>query len=223
MLAPRYRACPSARRIRAARADGRSRRWTAIIARGLSALLLLGLCGGCAPLLVGGAATTGAVVAGDPRTAGTLVEDQAIEMRAAAALRADEALREQTHVSITSYNEVVLLTGQAPSRALRERTVALVREVDKVRHVYDEIAIGAPSALLSRTNDGLLTTRVKTRLITDAAINAQRIKVVTEADVVYLMGFVTRKQGALAADIASATPGVKRVVKLFEYPAGSPD
>jgi len=191
------------------------------VAGALAALTVLALCGGCAPLLVGGAATTGAVVAGDPRTAGTLVEDQAIEMRAAAALRAETELREQTHVSITSYNEVVLLTGQAPSRALRERAVALVREVDKVRHVYDEIAIGAPSALISRTNDGLITTRVKTRLIADGAINAQRIKVVTEADVVYLMGFVTPEQGALAADIASATPGVKRVVKLFEYPSGT--
>ncbi len=193
------------------------------IARGIPILLVLTLCGGCAPLLVGGAATTGAVVAGDPRTAGTLVEDQAIEVRAAAALRADPQLREQTHVSITSYNEVVLLTGQAPSRALRERAVALVREVDKVRHVYDEIAIGAPSALISRTNDGLVTTRVKTRLITDGAISAQRIKVVTEAGVVYLMGFVTPAQGALAADITSATPGVKRVVKLFEYPPGTAD
>lgn len=209
--------------MRRVRAAGQHTSCAAHLARSLPALLALALCAGCAPLLVGGAATTGAVVAGDPRTAGTLVEDQAIEMRAAAALRADQQLREQTHVSITSYNEVVLLTGQAPSRALRERAVALVREVDKVRHVFDEIAIGAPSALISRTNDSLITTRVKTRLLTDAAINAQRIKVVTEANVVYLMGFVTPEQGALAADIASATPGVKRVVKLFEYPPGTAD
>ncbi|MEQ8661217.1 MAG: BON domain-containing protein, partial [Gammaproteobacteria bacterium] len=81
-----------------------------------------------------------------------------------------------------------------------------------------EIVIGAPSSLLSRSNDGLLTTRVKTRLIADSTVPATRIKVVTEDASVFLLGFVARRQGDLAAAIASETPGVKRVVKLFEYP-----
>ncbi|MEQ8232035.1 MAG: BON domain-containing protein [Gammaproteobacteria bacterium] len=192
-------------------------------ASALRALFVSGLfaCSACAPLLVGGAATTGAMVAVDPRTGGTLVEDQAIEMRAAEALRSDSELREQTHVSITSYNQVVLLTGQAPSQALRRRTVDIVREVAKVRHVFDEIAIGAPSSLLSRSNDGVLTTRVKTGLIADSEVPATRIKVVTENASVFLMGIVSRRQGDRAANIASETPGVKRVVKLFEYPSDS--
>ena len=185
-------------------------------------LTLLGLlgCAGCAPVLVGGAATTGAVIVTDPRTGGTMIEDKAIERRAAEALRSDDELREQTHISVTSYNQVVLLTGQAPSATLRQRAVGIVSNVIKVRHVFDEIVIGAPSTLLSRSNDGLLTTRVKTRLIADGEVPAARIKVVTEDAEVFLMGFVSRRQGELAADIASGTAGVKRVVKLFEYPPG---
>jgi osmotically-inducible protein OsmY len=40
---------------------------------------------------------------------------------------------------------------------------------------------------------------------------------VTEVAVVYLMGLVTQEEADVAAQIASTTSGVKRVVTLFEY------
>lgn len=180
-------------------------------------LMLTVALAGCAGVLVGSAATS-AVVANDPRTTGAFVEDQAIEVKAAGALKSDAEIDEQTHIAVTSYNQVVLLSGQAPTEALRDRAVRLVSSVEKVRHVHNEIEIAAPSSMMSRTSDSVLTTKVKTRLFTNENLNATRIKVVTEAGTVYLMGLVSETEGNLAAEIASTTGGVERVVKLFEHP-----
>ncbi|MEE2982248.1 MAG: BON domain-containing protein [Pseudomonadota bacterium] len=170
---------------------------------------------GCAGILLGGAATS-AVVANDPRTTGTFVEDQAIEVKAYSALRANPDIKEQTHIGITSYNQVVLLTGQAPTEDLRSQVVEIVSAIAKVRHIHNEVNIAAPNSMMSRTNDGVLTTKVKTKMLATAELNATKIKVVSEAGVVYLMGLVSAAEGNLAAEIASRTGGVQRVVKLFE-------
>jgi osmotically-inducible protein OsmY len=174
------------------------------------------LISGCAGVLVGGAATS-AVVVNDPRTTGTFVEDQAIEVKSYGTLRADPEIKEQTHIGVTSYNQVVLLTGQAPSEELRSRVVEIVSGIAKIRHIHNEITIAAPNSMMSRTNDGVLTTKVKTKLFATTDLNATRIKVVTEAGIVYLMGLVSTAESDLAADVASKTVGVQRVVKLFEY------
>jgi osmotically-inducible protein OsmY len=170
---------------------------------------------GCAGVAIGGAATT-AVVHQDARTTGTFVEDQAIEFKALKALRDDVELKEQTHIGVTSYNQVVLLTGQAPTEDLRSRAIKLVSEITKVRHIHNEITIAAPSSMMSRTNDGVLTTKVKSKLFASDDLSGLQIKVVSEAGTVYLMGLVSNEVGDTAAQIASTTGGVQRVVKLFE-------
>ena len=170
---------------------------------------------GCAGILLGGAATS-AVVANDPRTTGTFVEDQAIEVKAYSSLRANNDIKGQTHIGVTSYNQVVLLTGQAPTEDLRSQVVEIVSGIAKVRHIHNEVTIAAPNSMMSRTNDGILTTKVKTKMFATADLNATKIKVVSEAGVVYLMGLVSAGEGNLAAEIASRTGGVQRVVKLFE-------
>jgi len=207
---------PDAPRYGAALAARRRGRCAVLLAHALLlAALVLG--SGCAGVLVGSAAT-GAVVANDPRTTGTVVEDQAIELKALKLIAADAELGDQAHVGVTSYNQSVLLTGQVPTPALREKAVTLVRGIAKVRHVHDELAIAAPSSLASQTSDGFITTKVKTRLIGTKELSATRIKVVTEAGTVYLLGLVTQAEADAAARVASATDGVSRVVKLFEYP-----
>lgn len=172
---------------------------------------------GCVPaLVIGGAATTAAVVH-DRRTAGSIVDDQGIEFKALAALRSDEDLYRQAHINVTSYNSIVLLTGEAPTEALRNRALELVRPIDRVRSVHNEIRIAAPSSLTSRASDTLLTGKVKASLVGAENIDATRVKVVTEAGVVYLMGLVTRTEADAASDIASRVSGVQRVIKIFEY------
>ena len=172
---------------------------------------------GCAAVAVGGAAAAGTATAVDSRTTGTQIEDQTIEVKAYRAFNADAELKEQAHLNVTSYNTVVLLTGETPTDAMRQTAVELVKNVEKVTHVYNEITIAAPSSLVSRSSDSYITTKVKTKMFADKELSGLKIKVVTEKGVVYLMGLTTRAEAERATDIARQTGGVQKVVKLFQY------
>ena len=171
---------------------------------------------GCAAIAVTGAAT-GASVAYDRRTTGTVVEDEAIELKAAKAIFEDKALQDQAHLNVTSYNTRVLVTGETPTEELRTRAIDIVRHIEKVTQVYNEITVAAPSSLMTRSSDSVITSKVKTKLLANEQISGINVKVVTENGVVYLMGIVSRSEADLATDIARQTGGVQKVVKLFEY------
>jgi len=170
----------------------------------------------CAPVIVGGAAT-GAVVAHDKRTTGTFVEDEAIELKIRKAIITDKSLKGIAHINATSFNTNVLLTGEAATEAARQKIVSMTKGTAKVSHIFNEITIAAPSAFMARSSDTLLTSNVKSRLLADKSVDGTKIKVVTEAGIVYLMGITTRDQGNAAALVASRASGVQKVVKLFQY------
>ncbi|GAB4289555.1 MAG: division/outer membrane stress-associated lipid-binding lipoprotein [Thiohalomonadaceae bacterium] len=178
---------------------------------------VLTLLQGCAPVIVGGAAAGAVAVADDRRTTGTIIDDQGIELKIGKAINDNAELREQTHINITSFNGVVLLSGEAATAAQRRQVEKLAAAVAKVRRVVNHIIIGPVSSLASRSRDSWLTTKVKSQLLGDKDVPGNQIKVLTEAQTVYLMGMVTRNQGDRAGEIARHTSGVKRVVKLFEY------
>lgn len=183
------------------------------------ALSLLGIAlsqlAGCAAVVVGGAAT-GAAVVTDRRTAGVFVSDQEIELRAFNRLR--EAFPQGgVSVSVTSYNRQVLLTGQVPDEATRTKVGETVRAIPDVRAVFNETAVSGVTSLTSDSNDTTITTKIKTRMLRDDRVPSTKVKVVTEAGVVYLMGLVSKAEGEAAADVSSTTGGVTKVVKLFEY------
>lgn len=182
------------------------------------ALLLAGVVTlqGCVAVAAGGAAA-GASAAVDRRTTGTLVEDQSIELKAIRQLNADKDIKAQAHLNVTSYNMVVLLTGEAPTADLRQRAEQIVKGVEKVVTVHNEISVAAPSSMMSRSSDTVITSKVKTKLLAEKNIEGVNIKVVTENGVVYLMGLVKRAEADLATDIARQTGGVQKVVKVFQY------
>jgi osmotically-inducible protein OsmY len=178
-----------------------------------AALLSVSLLSGCAPLVVGGAGI-GVLVTEDRRTPATYLMDEEIELTAG--YRLMEAKLEKVHANFTSYNRRVLMTGEAPTEALKARVAEIAREVKNVREVMNEIALASPTSLVSRSNDAMLTVRVKARLFDDRRFSANHIKVVTENGVVYLLGIVTAEEGAAAAEVASKTSGVTRVVTGYE-------
>lgn len=183
----------------------------------VSAVLSIALLSGCAGLLVGGAAV-GVSVAHDRRTTGTVVDDQTIELKVYDAL--NQKLPPGNRVSTTSYNGVVLLTGEVVSEAVRQRAETIARSVvPPVREVYNELTVGSPKSFSSLSNDGLLTTKVKAALfqIRIQDFDPSRVKVVTERSVVYLMGLVRPNEADAAANVASQVSGVRQVVTLFEY------
>jgi osmotically-inducible protein OsmY len=188
-----------------------------------SILLLISLAAtslyGCAPVVVGGAAAGGAALH-SRRTVGTFVDDQSIELKARLAILENKELNSQIHVSVTSYNGVVLLTGQAPTEALRQQAQDIVAATEKVRTVHNEMTIAAPNSLLTRSSDTLITAKVKTALFNIKGLDdfdATRVKVVTEDGIVYLMGLVYHREADAVTEEARQVGGAKKIVKVFEY------
>jgi len=170
----------------------------------------------CVPAVVGGAAV-GAAAAHDRRTFGAIVDDQNIELKAAANIGMDAELKKLVHVNVTSMNGIVLLTGEAATTEARDQVLTQVRAVNGVRRITNELRIAEPSSFGSRSKDSLITSAVKSRFLVSKDLDPSRVKVVTEASVVYLLGLVTQAEGDLAADHAATIDGVERVVKVFEY------
>ena len=171
---------------------------------------------GCQAALFAGT-VGGAAGAHDQRSTGTMIDDQGIELKAAKANYEDNELRQQTHINVTSFNYIVLVTGEAPTPELKQRMITIVENIPKVSKVYDEVTVAEPTSMVSRSSDSYITAKVKTKLFTVPEFDATRVKVVTEKGVVYLMGIVTQEEGKKAADAARTVSGVQKIVKLFEY------
>lgn len=184
------------------------------IAFASGAILVAGL-SGCVPLVVGGAAAMGVgMVATDRRSSGAQLDDQGIELRAAARVR--EIANDNMYVSVTSYNRQVLLTGAVGNEADRRRVEEVVQRVDNVRSVVNELTIGQPSTFQDRSNDVFISGKIKASLLDAKDIFANSFKVVTERGVVYLMGIATRRETDRATEIARGISGVQKVVRVVE-------
>jgi osmotically-inducible protein OsmY len=189
--------------------------WTA---RGRRAGVVLALAAtqlaGCAPLLVGGAMVGGTLMYVDRRTTGTQVEDQSIEVKASN--RAKEVAGDRSHVNVTSFNRTVLITGEAATEADKAAIEQAVQRVENVRSTVNELAVTIPSSLSTRSNDSLLTGKVKATFIDAKDLQANAFKVLTERGNVYLMGRVTEREATRASDLARTVSGVQKVVRVFE-------
>ncbi|MGH8619374.1 MAG: BON domain-containing protein [Burkholderiales bacterium] len=169
---------------------------------------------GCAAVVVGGAVAGGAALATDRRTLGTVTDDQEIELRASS--RISSKYKDKVHVSVTSYNRMALIAGEAPDEPTKQDVEKIVAGVNNVRSVVNELVIG-PIDPGYWSNDAVTTSKVKARFVDANKFNALNVKVTTENGVVYLMGLVTRQEADDATQVARTTGGVKKVVRVFEY------
>ncbi len=187
-----------------------SRRLAALLAAAAAVTAL----GACAPLVVGGAMVGGALMVTDRRTSGAQVEDQAIELKALN--RAREVAGDRGHINATSYNRQVLLTGEVSSDADKAAIEQSVARIENVRSIVNELGVMGASSLTSRSNDTLLTSKVKASFVDAKDLQANAFKVVSERGTVYLMGRVTEREATRAADMARSIGGVQKVVRVFE-------
>ena len=174
---------------------------------------------GCAEAVVGGA-VAGAGVVHDRRSAGTVLDDQVIEFSAIDRLLSDDEIYQKTHVNVTSYNKELLLTGEAPTEELRDKVYDQLTGLPNVNRIHNEIAIAAPSSLLTRSSDTWITAKTKTAMFQLKELKGfdpTRVKVITENGTVYLLGLVRRNEADAVTNAARQVSGVQRVVKIFQY------
>lgn len=170
---------------------------------------------GCATAIVAGTVTA-VSAANDPRTIGTQISDNNIELKAALELMKDDGVSKHTHLNVISYNGKVLVVGQSPNKFLIHTAINIIRNIDGVSKIHNEIKLGTPASFSTKTADTWITTKVKSELLTDDVVKGHDIKVVTENNEVYLMGLVSKEQASLAATIASNVTGVTKVITVFE-------
>ena len=180
----------------------------------LAALSTALLSSACAPLLLGGAMVGGALVATDRRTSGTQLEDQGIELKAAARIR--EQLGERVHANVNSYNRLVLITGEARSEADRANLEQIVGAVENVKSVLNETTVMGASSLTSRSNDALIAGKVKASLVDARDLISNAFYVVVERGTVFMMGRVSEREANRAVEIVRGISGVGKVVRAFE-------
>ncbi|MEY3487519.1 MAG: hypothetical protein RL075_1524 [Pseudomonadota bacterium] len=188
----------------------------ALVAAGFCAVVV-GLSGSltaCVPLVVGGAAAGTALVATDRRTSGAQLEDEGIELRLLGRVRSDLGTR--VRVNVVSYNRQVLLTGEVPNEKDKQTIEQIARKVENVASVVNALAVMNTPSLAGRSADLLITGRLKAAILDASDLEINAIKVITEHNVVYLMGRVTKREADRVTNIARTISGVQRVVRVFE-------
>ena len=185
---------------------------TSLVAGALAVASLASL-QGCIALL-GAGAVAGGLSLNDRRTGGTQIEDQSIELKSGGRLR--EAIGDKGHVNVTSYNRIVLLSGEVPTDSDKAGAEKAVRDIEGVTNVVNELEVGPNSTISTRSSDTVITTRVKSALIDAKDVQASAVKVITDRGNVYLMGRVTEREATRASEVARAQPSVLKVVRVFE-------
>jgi osmotically-inducible protein OsmY len=169
---------------------------------------------GCVALVAGGA-VAGTMAASDRRTFGAQTEDKSIAVKADVRIR--NVVGDAGHVNVNSFNRKALVTGEVRDEAMKAAVEREVKAIEGVQSVVNELEIAGPASYTSRSNDALLTTKVKASLVDAKDISANSFKVVTERGIVYLMGRVTQREANKATEIARGVNGVAKVVRVFEY------
>jgi osmotically-inducible protein OsmY len=185
-----------------------------VLLSGLAVAAALSSLSACAPILIGGAMVGGTLMATDRRTSGAQVEDQAIELKAVG--RVKDVVGDRGHSSVTSYNRMVLITGEVPTDADKAAVEQAIARIEGVRSTVNELAVAGSTSLTSRSNDALLTSKVKASFVDARDMLSNAFKVVTERGTVYLMGRVTEREATRAAELARSVSGVQKVVRVFE-------
>jgi osmotically-inducible protein OsmY len=185
--------------------------WTHRVALALGLALSLSA---CAPVLVGGAMGGGVLVVTDRRTSGSQLEDESIELKGNARMR--DEFGDRAHINVNSYNRQVLLTGQVKNEQDRTYAMQLAQRLDNVKTVINELEIGLPTSLATRSKDLLVSTKVRATFVDSKDLFANAFSVTTENGVVYLMGRVTAREAQSATDLVRTISGVRKVVRAFE-------
>jgi osmotically-inducible protein OsmY len=169
----------------------------------------------CAVVAIGAVGAT-ALVANDRRTVGTQIDDQNAENRISILLAKHEEIAETAHIRIDVFNKVALLTGQAPQQHLIEEAEDLIKDVEYVTKVHNQIRVGEPISASSSSYDFWLASKVRSKILASDKVPALQVNVIVENKEVFLMGKVTNLEATTAVDIARHVDGVTRVVRAFE-------
>ena len=151
------------------------------------------------------------------RTTGARIDDQLIETKASVNLRKTDERFQKAQIDIDAHNGVVLLTGNVLQADMRDLATLTVQKIRKVRRVHNELEVSPPQSFGAKLGDSWLATKINTRFLFNKEVSSQRVHVVVENGVVFLMGLATRAEADRIVEVAKQTYGVQKIVRVFEY------
>lgn len=151
------------------------------------------------------------------RTPGAYVDDEFIETKSAVNLKKIDDRFKQAQVKVTSYNGVVLLTGNVPEADMRNLATATLQKIRKVRRVHNELNVSPPRSFGAKMSDAWLSRKVKTKYLFNKSIESSRVKVISNSGVIYLMGLATHQEADTIVNITKDVYGLQKIVRVFEY------
>jgi osmotically-inducible protein OsmY len=184
----------------------------------LGVALVAALCASlqaCVPIVVG-ATAVGSMAAVDRRTIGMQTDDKTIELKGEG--RASKVTGDKGRVAVTSYNRMVLLTGEVANEKMKADVEAQIATMGDLKKIENDLEVAPVSTVSARSNDLLITSKVKAAIIDTKDLYLSAFKIHTDRGVVYLMGRVTQREARLGSEVArNAAGNIRKVVKLFEY------
>ena len=92
-----------------------------------------------------------------------------------------------SHITTTSYEGNVLLSGEIDSEASKQKATEIVKSINEVNKVYNELAVQANSSLTTRMNDSITASKVRAALLDNKQVTLTSIKVVVDRGICYLL------------------------------------
>ncbi len=170
---------------------------------------------GCVPLVVG-ATAVGSMAAVDRRSLGMQTDDKTIELKGEG--RARKITGDKGRVAVTSYNRMVVLSGEVADEKMKAEVQAQIATLGDLKKIENDLEVAPVSTVSARSSDLLITSKVKAAIIDTKDLYISAFKVHTDRGVVYLLGRVTQREAKLGAEVArNAASDIRKVVKLFEY------
>ena len=126
--------------------------------------------------------------------------------------------KQKSHFNLVVYNGAIVIVGEVPTEEVKNKITEALSKIKKVKTVHNKMVVGQACKIKQRAKDTITTSNVKSRLFlaVNNDLHPLHTKIMTENDVIYLLGIVNEKEANEAIKIAKSSKGVKLVVPLFE-------
>ena len=162
-------------------------------------------------------ACTSSMTSPDLRTPGTAIDDVLVQQRARTLLRNELKHEKDERIRVTVYNGIVLLTGQVTTEERKQRASEIVKNIEHVRAVQNELTTDNFRGVVERARDSYLASTVRAKLHSAEDVDFGKFDIVIDRGNAYLMGHATKEEADRAVEIIRIVRGIKAVIKVIEY------
>ena len=183
----------------------------------LAALLPFLISYGCTVpgTIVGGVSTVGSAALSAPGFEKRVNDAGLMVTLNRALLQEDDTLL--LKIKIDALAGRVMLTGTVQDEVSHKTLQKIVGDTAGIRQVFDYVKVSEPRGFSKAARDGLISTRLRTAMMTDQAISAVNFIIRTHRGVVYILGIApTEEEAQRVVNHARTISGVVEVKLEFE-------